>query len=410
MSIGLLQLVVPVVVFTVVVVMLSLLVLAARQWLAPGGMVQIVVNGQRRLTASAGGRLLGTLARNDIFLPAACGGRGTCGQCRVIVRQGGRPLLPTEASHISRRDAAEGARLACMFVVREDLAIEVDRDLLAAGRWECTVRENRFIAPFLTELTLAMPEGERLEFEAGDYVLLEAPPHDVTLGEEVIDSAVVDDWRRVGLLGQRSVASESVLRAYSLANAPAESDIAQLIVRFAAPPPDAPPGTPPGKASTYIFGLRHGDRVTISGPFGEFHATDGGGEMVLIAGGAGVAPIRSIILDQLGRGTGRQLGFWYGARDVRELCYREEFDALAQAHPNFRWLSALSAPPGGEWQGATGFIHTVLYERYLKNHPAPEKAEYFLCGPPLMSAAVTQMLEDLGVPEDRIHFDDFGSV
>jgi len=233
---AILQLVVPVVIFTVIVVVLSLLVLAARNLLSPSGNVQIVVNGQRRLAAEAGGRLLWTLARHAIYLPAACGGRGTCGQCRVLVRQGGRPLLPTEASHINRRDAERGARLACMFTVRADLAIEIDRDLLAAKRWECTVRSNRFIAPFLKELKLTLPAGERLEFEAGDYVLFEAPPHDYAVGEDAIDPAFRADWRRVGLIGLRSTTREAVVRAYSLANAPEQSDVAELIVRFAAPP------------------------------------------------------------------------------------------------------------------------------------------------------------------------------
>ncbi|MGD8339195.1 MAG: NADH:ubiquinone reductase (Na(+)-transporting) subunit F [Gammaproteobacteria bacterium] len=410
MSIAFLQLAVPVAVFTAVVILLSLLVLVARHWLAPAGAVQIVVNGQRRFSAEAGSRLLGTLSRNGIYLSAACGGRGTCGQCRVFVRAGSRPLLPTEASHIGRQDAERGARLACMFTLREDIAIEVDRDLLAARRWDCTVSSNRFVAPFLRELTLAMPEGEQLEFEAGDYVLLEAPPHDVTLGEKEIDAAVRDDWQRVGFLGLRSVTSEAVVRAYSLANAPQQSDRAVLVVRFAAPPPQADPGTPPGKASSYVFSLKPGDHVTISGPFGEFHATDSEAEMVLIAGGAGIAPIRSMILDQLARGTGRRIGFWYGARDVQDLCYREDFDRLAEQYPNFSWHAALSAPRGQDWHGATGFIHTVAYEQYLKNHPTPEQAEYFLCGPPLMSAAVVHMLEDLGVPDDSIYFDDFGSV
>lgn len=405
------QLVVPVVIFTVIVVVLSLLVLAARSWLAPSGTVAIVINGQQTLTADAGGRLLWTLALHGIYLPAACGGRGTCGQCRVTVRQGIRPLLPTEASQINRRDAADGTRLACMFTVREDLAIDVDRDLLAAGRWQCSVRSNRFVAPFLKELTLSLPEGQSLEFEAGDYVLLEAPPHDCVFDERIIDPSYVSDWRRVGLIGLRSTTRETVVRAYSLANPPQQSDIVQLIVRFAAPPPDARPGTPPGKASSYIFALEPGDRVTTAGPFGEFHASDGETELVLIAGGAGIAPIRSIILDQLERGAGRKIRFWYGARDLPDLCYRAEFDALTDRYPNFEWHAALSAPQRAEeWTGATGLIHSVVYEQYLKSHPAPETAEYFLCGPPLMSAAVLQLLEDHGVPDDNIFFDDFGSV
>lgn len=405
------QIGVPVVLFTGFVLLLSGVVLAARAWLLPSGLVTIGVNGGRqRFEVDPGNKLLWTLADNGIYLPAACGGRGTCGQCRVTVEQGGRPLLPTEAAHINGRDAAHGVRLACMLDVRAALDISIADELLETRRWICTVRSNRSIAPFLKELVLTLPERESLSFEAGGYVLLEAPSHRVVFRELEIERDYAEDWARSGLLDLVSETTEPVVRAYSLANPPQEPDIATLVVRIAGPPPHAPPGTPPGKASSYIFALRPGDSVTISGPFGEFHAADTQREMIAIAGGAGIAPIRSIILDQLARGTGRRIGFWYGARDLRELCYREEFDALAAKHANFEWTAALSDPRAGNgWGGPTGLIHSVVYERYLKGHPTPDEAEYYLCGPPLMSAAVVHMLDDLGVERDSIFFDDFGA-
>lgn len=411
MTAALAQLVIPVGVFTGIILLLALFVLGARAWLAPSGTVRVVVNGQRTIEADAGTRLLWALARNGIHLPAACGGRGTCGQCRVTVTEGGRELLPTEANHISRRDAARGVRLACMLRLREDLGIEIATTLLAAKRWDCRVWSTRFVAPMLKELVLGLPEGETLEFEAGDYVLLEAPPHDIELDEDRIDAEYVGEWRRVGLLGLRSQTSETAVRAYSLANPPRDNDRAVLVIRFAAPPAHAPPGTPPGRASSYVFGLAQGERVGISGPFGDFHATETDAEMVMIAGGAGIAPIRSIILDQLARGTQRRISFWFGARDLAELCYRDEFDRLADEHDNFSWTAALSEPRVATgWRGATGLIHSVVYDRYLREHPDPGSAEYYLCGPPLMSAAVVNMLEDLGVSRDRIFFDDFGTT
>lgn len=405
-----LSIIVPVVLFTSIVVALSLVVLAARYWLVPSELVTIEVNGRRTVEVAVGQKLLFALAGQGIFLPAACGGRGTCGQCRVIVERGTAPPLPTEAAHVSRQDAALGTRLACMLSVRDDLAIEVGEDLLEAKRWSCTVRSERFLTPFLKEIVLALPVGERIEFEAGEYVLVEAPPYRIAFADMPVAREYAADWERYGLRELVSESTEPVIRAYSLANPPQQDEAVTLVVRIATPPASAPPGTPPGRASAYLFALAAGGRVQISGPFGSFHAGEHDREMIMIAGGAGIAPIRSMILDQLARGTGRRIGFWYGARDVRDLCYREEFDALAADHENFEWHVALSdVRPGTSWDGPTGLIHAVVYDCYLRNHPAPEDAEYYLCGPPLMSAAVVSMLEDLGVEPQSIHYDDFGS-
>lgn len=402
------QILVPVTVFSAVVVALALLVLAARHWLAPSGRVEVLLNGRTRLDVAAGDRLLWALAEQAVYLPAACGGRGTCGQCRVVVERGAEALLPTEVAHIGRRDAARGVRLACMTVVRDALAISVPEDLLAARRWRCRVESNRSITTFLKELVLAMPDGQRIEFEAGDYVLLEATPHRVRFADFDIPAQYRDDWRRYQLMGLESVSAETLVRAYSLANAPSDAGRIVLVVRIATPPPGAP-GTPPGVVSSFVFGLRPGDSVAISGPFGTFHARDTEKDMVLIAGGAGIAPIRSLVLDQLERSTGRKLGLWYGVRNVKELCYHEELTALAAAHDNFTYMAALSERAPDDWPGPTGFIHDVVRARYLAPHPAPEEAEYYLCGPPVMSAAVLQTLDDFGVEPDNIFFDDFGS-
>jgi Na+-transporting NADH:ubiquinone oxidoreductase subunit F len=401
--------IVPVVVFTGIVVLLSLFVLAAHALLVPSGDVTIAVNGRTELRVEPGNKLLWTLAGRGILLPAVCGGRGTCGQCRVTVLRGGGPLLPTETAHIDRWEAAAGIRLACMVTVREDLEITVPADLLEAKRWRTTVRSNTNVAPLLTELVLSMPEAERLAFEAGDYVLLEAPAYSVAFRDFDVDADYREDWQRHRLFRLSSSSPEPVARAYSLANAPREDSIAKLLVRIATPPPHAPPGTPPGRVSSYIFSLRPGDHVTISGPFGEFHASDSDREMLMLAGGVGIAPIRSIIVDQLERGASRKIGLWYGARDMRDLCFADEFDALAARHANFEWHAALSEPRAGKAHaGHTGFVHAVVLEQYLGKHPAPEEVEYYLCGPPLMSAAVQDMLYDLGVDRENIFFDDFG--
>ena len=388
------QIVAPVLVFTVVVLTLVSLVLAARRQLVPSGAVPITINGQREVEVVA----------------AACGGRGLCGQCRVRIDSGAGAVLATEAAHVDPDDAARGIRLACMVTVREPLRISVPQEILEVRRWECGVVSNRNVSTLLKELVLELPGEERIEFSAGDYVLVEAPPYHLAFRELAIDSAYRDEWRRLGLLDLESTTRAAVTRAYSLANPPQQDRSLMLIVRLAVPPAHAPAGTPPGCVSSYIFGLKPGDRVAVSGPFGEFHATDNEREMVLISGGAGLAPIRSIVLDQLARGTARKMSLWYGARDRRNLCYADEFEAAARDHENFEFHVALSSPlPEDDWNGDTGFIHSVVFERYLKDHPAPAEAEYYLCGPPVMSAAVVQMLDGLGVERSRIFYDDFGS-
>jgi Na+-transporting NADH:ubiquinone oxidoreductase subunit F len=399
-----------VVVFSGILVAIAGLILWVIARTVPQGAVHILVNGERDLSAPRGGRLLRTLADNGIYVPSACGGGGTCGQCRVRVLEGGGELLPTEASLITRKEARAGERLACQVTVFEDLSIRVPQDVFGVKRWECTVRSNRNVATFIKELCLELPPGETMDFKAGGYVQLECPPHELRYASMDIDEEYRQDWERFGLFGLESHARERTTRAYSMANYPAEDDIILLNVRIATPPPDKYGKVPPGVMSSYIFNLKPGDRIMASGPYGEFLARDTDAEMIFIGGGAGMAPMRSHILDQLERlKSERRISFWYGARSLREAFYIREFDELAARHGSFSWHLALSDPlPEDEWEGPTGFIHEVLYERYLKDHPAPEDCEYYLCGPPLMIAAVNHLLEDLGVEQENILFDDFG--
>jgi Na+-transporting NADH:ubiquinone oxidoreductase subunit F len=403
------QLVAPVIVFTALVLVLTALVLAARRRLEPSGTVTLTINNERTLEVDAGEKLLWALAAHGIHLPAACGGRGICGQCRVTVRSGGGPMLPTEAAHLRAEESAAGVRLACVVKIREPLRIVLSKAALEVQRWTCAVVSNRHVATYLKELVLALPGTEGIRFGAGDYVLLDAPPHRLAFRDFDVAAEYRDDWQRNRLFELESVTEDRTVRAYSLANPPQQNRQIVLIVRLATPPASAPTA-PPGQASSYVFSLKPGDVVTVSGPFGEFHATDSNREMLLIAGGAGIAPLRSIVLDQLARGTGRRLSLWYGARDVDDLCYEGEFRAAAEAHPNFDLHVALSSPRHPErWTGHTGFIHRVVHEQYLKNHAKPQDVEYYLCGPPVMTAAVVHMLEQLGVDRRNVYFDDFGS-
>lgn len=396
--------------FTSIVLMLALLILLARFGLVPGGNVTINVNDERDLSVPVGGKLLGALAANDLFVSSACGGGGTCGRCRVKVLEGGSALLPIEASHITRREAAEGERLACQVSVATDMRIRVPEAVFGVKRWECNVRSNDNVATFIKELVLALPAGEVLDFRAGGYIQIECPAHKLRYADFDIPAAYQDDWERCGLFDLESVVDEPAMRAYSMANYPDERDIIMLNVRIAAPPPAAPAGTPPGILSSYLFGLKPGDPLIISGPFGEFFASETDAEMIFIGGGAGMAPMRSHIFDQLKRlNSQRKISFWYGARSLREAFYVEEFEQLAADHDNFQWHLALSDPlPEDHWQGLTGFIHEVLLKHYLNDHPAPEDCEYYLCGPPMMNAALIHMLDELGVEEENILFDDFG--
>jgi Na+-transporting NADH:ubiquinone oxidoreductase subunit F len=400
-----------VIVFTVILLLLALLILWFRVRLVPQGDVQIRVNGERELSTPIGGRLLGTLADSGIFVPSACGGGGTCGQCRVQVLSGGGTLLPTEAALISKREAATGERLACQLTVSGDLDIQVADDVFGVKKWECRVRSNENVATFIKELVLELPKGETLDFKAGGYIQIECPPHELKYADFDIGEEYRGDWERFSLFDLESKVTEPAIRAYSMANYPEENDIVMLNVRIATPPPNAGSKVPTGVMSSFIFNLKPGDEVTVSGPYGEFLAKETDAEMVFVGGGAGMAPMRSHIFDQLKRlQSQRKISFWYGARSLCEAFYVEEFDELARQHENFSWHLALSDPlPEDDWGGPVGFIHQVLYEQYLADHPAPEDCEYYLCGPPMMNAAVTRMLDSLGVEEENVLFDDFGN-
>jgi Na+-transporting NADH:ubiquinone oxidoreductase subunit F len=378
--------------------------------MVPQGDVHILVNGEREVVTPTGKKLHSALADAGIFVPSACGGGGTCGQCRVKVLKGGGDLLPTEAALITKREALEGERLACQVSVFQDMEVRVPDDVFGVKKWECTVRSNRNVATFIKELILELPPGEEMDFKAGGYVQLECPPHSLKYSDFDIDEEYREDWERYGLFELESHVKEATTRAYSMASYPEEKDIILLNVRVATPPPDKYGKVPPGIMSSYIFNLKPGDTIVASGPYGEFFARETDNEMVFIGGGAGMAPMRSHIYDQLKRlHSKRRMSFWYGARSLREAFYVEEFDELAKQHENFSWHLALSEPlPEDNWTGPVGFIHEVLYEQYLKDHPAPEDCEYYLCGPPLMIAAVTHLLEDLGVENENVLFDDFG--
>jgi len=400
-----------VLIFTGIVMLLVVLILAARFWLIPAGRITIGINrdADKRLTVAPGGKLLGVLGDHHVFIPSACGGGGTCGQCRVKITSGGSGILPTETAHITKREARDGYRLSCQVSVKQDLELELPAEIFAISKWQCRVRSNVSRATFIKELVLELPEGEELDFRAGGYIQIEAAPHVVEYKDMEIAERFRGDWDKFNLWQYRSVVTEPIMRAYSMANYPEEKGIIMLNVRISPPPPSAPEA-PPGQMSSYIFNLKPGDTVTISGPYGEFFARDTDAEMVFIGGGAGMAPMRSHIFDQLKRlHSQRKISFWYGARSRREAFYVEEFDELARLHDNFTWHLVLSDPqPEDQWTGATGFVHQYLYDNYLADHPAPEDCEYYLCGPPMMNKAATAMLYNLGVEQENIAFDDFG--
>ena len=397
--------------FTLINLALVAIILFARSRLVASGNIAININDDpdKSLQVPVGAKLLNTLGERKIFLPAACGGGGTCGECKVVVREGGGEALPTEKSKLNRRQLREGYRLSCQLAIKGDLGLQIPLEFFDIKKWECTVRSNDNVATFIKELILELPPGENVDFRAGGYVQIEAPPHTVRYNDFDIEDEYKPDWDQYDLWQYVSEVNQPVVRAYSMANYPQEKGIITLNVRIATPPPDMPEA-PPGQMSSYIFDLKSGDKVTISGPFGEFFAKDTDNEMLFIGGGAGMAPMRSHIFDQLKRlQTTRKISFWYGARSLREMFYVEDFDALAAEFDNFQWHPALSVPLAEDnWQGYTGFIHEVLYDHYLAEHPAPEDCEYYLCGPPMMIAGVTKMLDDLGVEPENILFDDFG--
>ena len=396
--------------FTVVILALVLIILMAKSKLVSSGPVKININGEKEVEVSAGGKLLNVLADQKLFVSSACGGGGTCGQCKVKVLEGGGEILQTEMSHISKGEAREGERLSCQVTVKQDMKVEVPEEVFGVKKWECTVKSNHNVATFIKEFVLQLPEGEAVPFRAGGFIQIERPGGiKVDYKDFDVEEEYRGDWDHFNLWQYTSYEPEETIRAYSMANYPEEYGIIMLNVRIASPPPRNP-NVAPGKMSSYIFSLKPGDKVTISGPFGEFFARDTEKEMVFVGGGAGMAPMRSHIFDQFKRiKTDRKVTFWYGARSVREMFYVEDFDGIAEEFSNFEWNVALSdAQPEDNWDGYKGFIHNVLHDEYLKDHPNPEDCEYYLCGPPIMNQCVIDMLLSLGVERDDIMLDDFG--
>ena len=404
-----LEIVLGVAMFTAVILALVVLILIARSKLVASGDVNIEINGEKTIAVQAGDKLLQTLSAAGLFLPSACGGGGSCAQCKCIINDGGGSMLPTEEAHFTRREALEGWRLSCQTPVKQDMKVQVPEEVFGVKRWECTVESNPNVATFIKELTLKLPEGEDVAFRAGGYVQLECPPHHLKYSDFNIDEEYKGDWEHFNFFEHESTVTEPVIRAYSMANYPEEKGIVKFNIRIATPPPRSK-GIVPGQMSSYVFSLKAGDKVTVYGPFGEFFARDTENEMIFVGGGAGMAPMRSHIFDQLKRiNSKRKISFWYGARSLRECFYSEEYDALAADNDNFDWHLALSDPQAeDEWNGLTGFIHNVLFEQYLKDHEAPEDCEYYMCGPPMMNAACIKMLNDLGVENENIMLDDFG--
>ena len=397
--------------FIGIIMILVVVILIAKRIMVNSGDVTIGINNDadKAIQVPAGDKLLTSLASQGIFVPSACGGGGACGQCKVKVSRGGGDVLPIEYSHLSKREIRDGWRLACQVGVRQDMEIELPASVFGVKKWTCTVISNNNVATFIKELRLQIPEGEEVPFRAGGYIQIEAEPHEVKYRDFDIPEKYLGDWDKFKLRDLVSKVDTHILRAYSMASYPEEKGLIMLNVRIATPPlRDLT--LPPGQMSSYIWSLKPGDKVTISGPFGEFFAKETDAEMVFIGGGAGMAPMRSHIFDQLKRiKTNRKISFWYGARSLKEMFYQDEFDQLAKEHPNFTWHIALSdAQPEDNWTGYTGFIHNVLYENYLKNHKAPEDCEFYMCGPPMMTKSTIDMLHSIGVEDENILLDNFG--
>ncbi|MCF6250811.1 MAG: NADH:ubiquinone reductase (Na(+)-transporting) subunit F [Methylococcaceae bacterium] len=404
-----LEIILGVFLFTVIVIALVFIIIGAKSKLVASGDIEILINNEKKIHVPAGSKLLTALADAQLFVPSACGGGGTCAQCRVKIHKGGGEILPTELSHITKREAAEGERLSCQVAVKHDMEVEVEDSVFGVKKWECTVKSNHNVATFIKELVLDLPSGEVIDYKAGGYIQIECPAHVSKYEDMDIEEEYREDWDKFNLWRYVSNVKEPTLRAYSMASYPEEKEI-MLNVRVATPPPGAPDSVPPGIMSSYIFNLKPGDKAIVSGPYGEFYARDTDAEMVFVGGGAGMAPMRSHIFDQLRRlKSTRKMSFWYGARSKREMFYIEDFDMLEKENDNFVWHTALSdALPEDEWDGYTGFIHNVLFEEYIKDHPAPEDCEYYLCGPPIMNSSVINMLIENGVDPENIMLDDFG--
>ena len=408
--IDLIEIIFGIVAFTLIVNMMIFVILFARTKLVSTGDVTVEINGdpEKTITVPAGGKLLQTLAEQDLLLSSACGGGGTCAQCKCQVFDGGGSILATEEAHFNNREKKDFWRLSCQVPVKSDMKITIPDEVFGAKKWETTVKSNENVATFIKELILELPEGEAVGFDAGGYVQMEIPAYEADYKNFEIESEYLEDWEKFKVLDNKSIVKEGVIRDYSMANYPEEKGIMKFNIRIASPPP----GTdfPPGEASSYLFNLKKGDKLTIFGPFGEFMAKDTQNEMVFIGGGAGMAPMRSHIFDQLLRlNSSRKISFWYGARSLKEMFYDEEFRELEKKYENFSYHTALSDPlPEDSWSGYTGFISHVLHDNYLVNHPTPEDCEYYMCGPPMMMDAAFKMLDSLGVEPENIMFDDFG--
>jgi Na+-transporting NADH:ubiquinone oxidoreductase subunit F len=397
--------------FTTIVTTLVLVIVGTRRLLAPRGDVTVSINGSHSFESAVGTKLLSALNANGVLLPSGCGGRGTCGQCVVVALEGGGPPSAIETTLLSRRQLAGGSRLACQLVLREDLALSVPAEVLGVRKWTCRVRSSRNVATLMREIVLDLPASEPIEFRAGNFVQVTCPPYRASFDSFEIEERFRDEWSRLGLWELVGSADQPETRAYSIASSPNDDESVTLIVRIATPPPGAAGAVPPGKVSSYLFSLKPGDELELAGPYGTFFVEEGDREIVFVGGGAGIAPLRSMILDELlEKGSARKMSFWYGARNERELFYREEFERLQAQFPNFRYVAALSeADESGSRQVDTGFIHEILERRQLSEHPAPETCEYYLCGPPLMIKAVLASLERFGVDRENVRFDDFES-
>ncbi len=404
-----------VVVFLLVILLLVIVLLYARKKLTPQGDVTITINDEKEVVTSPGSTLLSTLAAQKIFIPSACGGGGTCAMCKCQVLDGGGSILPTETGYFTRKEQMNNWRLACQVKVREDMKIQVPPEIFGIKKWECTVISNKNVATFIKEFVVKLPEGEILDFKSGGYIQIDVPTCEVDFGKDIeVDEEYRGDWDKFKMWDLKMKNPEPIYRAYSMANHPAEGNIVMLNIRIATPPWDrsknAFMNVNPGICSSFVFSRKPGDKVTISGPYGEFFIKPTNREMMFIGGGAGMAPMRSHIFHLFHtEHTKRKATFWYGGRSLRELFYVDQFEDIEKSNPNFKFNIGLSEPlPEDNWSGYTGFIHQVIYDNYLKDHPEPEEIEYYLCGPPMMNDAVQKMLDDLGVPQEMIAFDDFG--
>lgn len=406
---------VAVIAILVVTLLLVAMLLYAKAKLTPSGKVKVTINGDKELTVSPGSSLLSTLSNEKIFLPSACGGGGTCGMCKCRVTKGGGEILPTETGFFTRKQQNNQWRLGCQVKVKEDMEIVIPEEVLGIKKWECEVVSNHNVATFIKEFVVKLPEGEHLKFKSGGYIQIDIPPCEVDFKKDIdVEPEYHEDWDRMKIWDLKMVNKEQTFRAYSMANHPAEGNIIMLNIRIATPPWDRSKGTfmnvNPGVCSSYIYSRKPGDKVTISGPYGEFFIKDTQNEIIFVGGGAGMAPMRSHIFHLFKtEKTTRKVSFWYGARSLREVFYEEEFREIEREFPNFNFHIALSeAKPEDNWTGLTGFIHQALFDNYLKNHDTPEDVEYYLCGPPMMNSSVVKMLDNLGVPAENIAFDDFG--